>query len=220
MSPTINPLVEPQEIQTRRRLVKSGRDDVLASTTTGEITHASRIYTIEEKDDAEFVKVFAAGITAAYDLTKTAQRVFSVVLDRYQQTPMHNGYADSIELYWFGDGLDGDKVGIAKATFYRGLKELLDKRFIAPKTPTSYWVNPALFFKGDRVMFITEYRKRHRNKRPQNEALHQTPKQTTARHNQARTGTPRYDPLGLPIPTPAQPPLPQTGGEQDHSTNE
>ena len=45
-------------------------------------------------------------------------------------------------------------------TFKKGLRELLDKGFLAPKSPTSYWTNPALFFKGDRVMFIKEYRRR------------------------------------------------------------
>ena len=25
---------------------------------------------------------------------------------------------------------------------------------------SSYWVNPALFFKGDRVLFVNEYRRR------------------------------------------------------------
>lgn len=172
MSPTTNPLIEPQEIQTRKRLVKSGRDDTLQSTTTGEITHASRVYIIEEKDDAEFVKIFAAGIAAAYELGKTAQKVFQVVLAQYQNTPMSGGYADSVELYWFGEGIDGQDVGIKENTFYRGLRELLEKKFISPRTPHSYWVNPALFFKGDRVQFINEYRRKTRKKtEPQSSQL-------------------------------------------------
>jgi hypothetical protein len=44
-------------------------------------------------------------------------------------------------------------------TFHGGLKELLAKGFLAPKAPNQYWVNPALFFKGDRVAFVREYRK-------------------------------------------------------------
>ena len=76
MSPLVNPLVEPQQIQTKRRLVKSGRSEDLVSPTTGEITGVAAIHQIEERDDAEFVKVFAAGVAASYELTKTAQRVF------------------------------------------------------------------------------------------------------------------------------------------------
>lgn len=160
MSPTVNPLVEPQQLKTKRRLVKSGRSEDLINPATGEITGVAAIHQIEERDDAEFVKVFAAGVAASYDLTKTAQRVFQVVLDLYQKTPMSRGYADTVELFWFGDGIDGNDVGIKENTWYRGLRELLDKRFISPKTSSSYWVNPALFFKGDRVLFIKEYRRR------------------------------------------------------------
>lgn len=159
-SPLVNPLVEPQELKTRRRLVKSGRTEDLINRATGEITGVAAIHQIEERDDAEFVKVFADGVAATYDLTKTAQRVFQVVLDLYQKTPMSRGYADTVELFWFGDGIEGRDAGMSEYTWNRGLRELLDKRFISPKTPSSYWVNAALFFKGDRVLFIKEYRRK------------------------------------------------------------
>jgi len=159
-SPTINPLVEPQSVTTKRRYVKSGRSDDLINANTGEVIGVAAIHQIEEKDDAEFVKVFAAGVAASYDLTKTAQRVFQVVLDQYQRTPMSKGFADYVNLFWFGDGIEGRDVGMSEFTFKRGLRELLDKRFLYPKDSASFWTNPALFFKGDRVMFIKEYRRR------------------------------------------------------------
>jgi hypothetical protein len=49
---------------------------------------------------------------------------------------------------------------MSEKTFQRGLKELLEKRFLWARSPTSFWTNPALFFKGDRVLFIKEYRRR------------------------------------------------------------
>jgi hypothetical protein len=162
-SPTVNPLVEPQTIRTRHRLVKAGRSENLVNSATGEITGVSAIHQIEERDDAEFVKVFSAGVAASYDLNKTAQRVFQVVLDQYQRTPMSRGFADAVELYWFGVGVEGRDVGMSEYTFKRGLRELIDKGFLYPKTPTSFWTNPALFFKGDRVLFIREYRRRKEN---------------------------------------------------------
>ena len=159
-SPTINPLIEPQQIKTKRRLVRSGRGEDLVNPVTGEVTGVAAIHQIEERDDAEFVKVFAAGVAASYELTKTAQRVFQVVLDQYQRTPMSRGYADAVDLFWFGDGIEGRHVGMSEKTFQRGLKELLEKRFLWAKSPTSFWTNPSLFFKGDRVLFIKEYRKK------------------------------------------------------------
>lgn len=159
-SPTHNPLVEPQTIRSKRRWVKSGYTEDLVNSVTGEVSGVSAIHQIEERDDAEFVKVFAAGVAASYDLTKTAQRVFQVVLDQYQRTPMSRGYADVVNLFWFGDGVEGRDVGMSEKTFQRGLKELLAKRFLWAKDPVSFWVNPSLFFKGDRVLFIKEYRRR------------------------------------------------------------
>jgi hypothetical protein len=159
-SPTVNPLMEPQQLKTKRRLVRSGRSEDLVNPATGEITGVAAIHQIEERDDAEFVKVFAAGVAAGYELTKTAQRVFQVVLDQYQRTPMSRGYADAVNLFWFGDGIEGRDVGMSEYTFKRGLRELLDKGFLYPKDSASFWTNPALFFKGDRVLFIKEYVRR------------------------------------------------------------
>lgn len=160
LSPTVNPLMSPQEIQTKRRMVKSGRTEDLVNALTGEISGVTAIHQIEERDDAEFVKVFAAGVAATYDLTRTGQRVFQAVLDQYQRTPMSRGYADHVNLLWFDNGIEGRDIGMSAKTFQRGLKELLTKRFIAPKDGVSFWTNPALFFKGDRVLFIREYRRR------------------------------------------------------------
>jgi len=159
-SPTVNPLMEPQTLKTKRRLVRSGRSEDLVNPSTGEIHGVATIHQVEERDDAEFVKVFAAGVAAGYELTRTAQRVFQVVLDQYQRTPMSRGYADSVNLFWFGDGIEGRDVGMKEDTFKKGLRELLDKGFLYPKDSASFWTNPALFFKGDRVMFVKEYRRR------------------------------------------------------------
>lgn len=159
-SPAVNPLVEPQQITSKRRYVRSGRADELMNTATGEITAVATIHQVEERDDAEFVKVFAAGVAASYELTKTAQRVFQVVLDQYQRTPMNRGFVDHVNLFWFDDGIDGRAIDMSGKTFQRGLKELLSKRFLSPKDSASFWTNPALFFKGDRVMFVKEYRRR------------------------------------------------------------
>lgn len=159
-SPNINPLVDPQEIRSKRRYVRSGRGEELLNPSTGEVNGIAVIHQIEERDDAEFVKVFAAGVAAAFELKSTAAKVFQVVLDQYQRTPMSKGYADYVNLFWFDNGIEGRDLNMSEKTFQRGLKELIQKRFLYPKDSASYWTNPALFFKGDRVMFIKEYRRK------------------------------------------------------------
>lgn len=159
-SPQVNPLMEPQRLRVKKRWVKTGKAEQLMNTSTGEITGVSAHHQVEERDDAEFVKVFAAGIKGIYDLTKTANRVFQVVLDQYQKEPMSKGFADSIYLAWFDGGLSGQAIGMSESTFNRGLRELVDKSFLYPRSPSVFWVNPSMFFKGDRVLFIKEYRRK------------------------------------------------------------
>jgi hypothetical protein len=160
-SPTVNPLVDStRAVKTKRSLVRAGTSKAMVDIETGEISQVSIIHQIKEKDDIEFVKVFAAGIAAAYELTKTASRVFQAVLQEYENTPMSGGFVDSVTLFWFDGGLSGVDLGMSEKSFQRGLKELLAKGFLSPKVPNQYWVNPALFFKGDRVRFITEYERK------------------------------------------------------------
>lgn len=158
--PAYNPLMEPHEVEVKKRYVRTGIKNDLVDPSTGEVQAVAAVHQIEYRDDAEFVKVFAAGVAASYDLNKTAQRVFQAVLAEYERTPMRGGFADTVELFWFGDGLSGRDIGMSEKTFQRGLKELLGKGFLAPKSSSVFWINPNLFFKGDRVLFIKEYRRR------------------------------------------------------------
>ncbi|WP_460901106.1 replication/maintenance protein RepL [Paraburkholderia jirisanensis] len=156
-SPTVNPLLNPDDIQIKRRKIRSGHERQLVDTGTGEVSHISQIVTIEEKDDAEFVKVFAAGVKAIYQLSHTGGRVFQIVLDVYQNTAMHGGFAETVELYWYEGKLSGVEADMSEFTYNQGLRELIDKRFLAPRLVGSFWVNPTMFFKGDRVRFVKEY---------------------------------------------------------------
>ena len=156
-SPHENPLLTPTTVEIRRRKVRSGRGQDLVDPSTGEVKAVSTIQTIEERDDQEFVKVFAEGVKAAYGLTRTGARVFQAVLEEYQNTPMTGGFADSVYLCFIDDGLSGRSLGMSEKTFQRGLRELLLNGFLAPRSPNLFWVNPALFFKGDRVRFVKEY---------------------------------------------------------------
>ena len=158
-SPNENPFMQGVEIQTKYKTVRTraARRDLM-DPETGEIVGASIIHTIEERDEEHFVKVFAEGVRAAFDLTKTGARVFQAVLMEYQKAKMTGGFSDSVNLIWFDDGLNGPGLDMSDRTFHNGLKELIEKGFLKPKLPKQFWVNPALFFKGDRVAFMREYR--------------------------------------------------------------
>lgn len=160
-SPRENPLLGMTTVPTKKKRVYAAlAERRLIDADTGEVNHCATVHQIQEVDTDQFVKIFAAGIAASYELSKTAQKTFCAILAEYERQPMANGYAESVTLAWFDDGLCGQSIDITERTFRRGLIELLSKKFLAPKTPHTYWVNPALFFKGDRVQFVKEYRKR------------------------------------------------------------
>lgn len=160
-SPSENPFVEGAEIVTRHKTVRTRTTPrQLMDPDTGEVVGQSIIHVIEEKDEQHFVKVFADGVKAAFDLTRTGARVFQAVLMEYQKAKMTGGFSDTIRLVWFDDGLNGHSIGMSDRTFHNGLKELISKGFLKPRMPGEFWVNPALFFKGDRVAFLREYRMR------------------------------------------------------------
>jgi len=170
-SPESNPLMESVVVPLARRKVRSAiaGDVPLVNGNTGELVATSVVYELEDLDEAHFVKVFAAGIAAAYELSRAGQRVFQSVLQEYERSDMAGGFSACVALAWFDGGLTGRDIGMSERTFNRGLRELLEKRFLSPRTPNLYWVNPALFFKGDRVKFVKEYRRASRvtdNERP------------------------------------------------------
>lgn len=161
ISPHINPLVSVNSVMIKKRAVRSiASKKTLYDADTGEIAAVTAIHTIEERDDEQFVKVFADGVKAAYSLNRTASRVFQAILTAYQEERMTGGFADCVRLFWFDDGLCGRDIGMSELTFNRGFKDLILKGFLAPRDASTYWVNPALFFKGDRVAFIREYRRK------------------------------------------------------------
>jgi hypothetical protein len=158
-SPTKNPLVDGFSMTTRNKQVRTGGVQQLIDPKTGEVQQAV-VVEEQELDDINFVKVFTAGIRAAFGLSLTGSRVFQAMLDVYQRTPLSGGFADSIYLHFFDGGLDGRKLDMSERNFRRGLVELLENGFIFPRGENLYWVNPNLFFRGDRATFIKTYRRR------------------------------------------------------------
>lgn len=159
-SPDENPLMRSVVVPVKKSRVRSGlAEKTLVDGESGELVAASVIHQIKDTDADEFVKVFASGIAAAYELSRAGQRVFQAVLGEYEKAPMSGGFVDSVYLAWFDGGLSGRDIGMSDRTFSRGLRELLEKSFLAPREPNVFWVNPALFFKGDRVLFVKEYKR-------------------------------------------------------------
>lgn len=159
-SPTVNPFGKGITIAQKKRAIRTGSTiSRLYNPETGSFEQAAEITRYHTIETEEFVKVFTDGIARAFNLSKTAQRVFQALLDLYAKQPMSRGYTDTIALAWVNGGINGEPVDMSAQTFRRGLREIIDAQFIAPAVQNVFWVNPALFFKGNRVRFISDYTK-------------------------------------------------------------
>lgn len=121
----------------------------------GEIHH-TEIVQIKEVDREEFVKLYTANLKVFFELTSAGQKVLRYVLAVVQDAP------DTDRIYLHaGDCNERFPGEISKTTFFRGLNELLTKGFLAQSVlPSQFFINPHLFFNGDRARFVTEFRRK------------------------------------------------------------
>lgn len=162
-----NPLIMVTEIPTKEMNVAIATTKELADKQTGEVEQVTRVMTRKVVDTEQFAKVYLDGVSRAFDLSKTAQRLFKIILMTLEKN------SDYIWLSFMGvqqhDPEMSDKV------FRRAMAELVEKRFLAhANEPNKMWTNPHLFHNGDRVQFITEYRKAQRNEIAQRKQSRQT----------------------------------------------
>jgi len=114
----------------------------------------STVTQVYEIDPEQFVKVYTGELAVWLDIGKAALRVLIAMMMESQTSSLGKGVVlfDVTNKY-------AVEFKISKAAYYRGLDELVAKRFIAKsKTTALFFINPAIFFNGDRARFVREYR--------------------------------------------------------------
>jgi hypothetical protein len=153
----INPFMGDVVVKRGSKKITVGSAGALVNTDTGEV-NATEISVIRQVDRTEFVKLFADGVKRFFELSPAGAKLLSYVLAVVQQAPG----TDRINLHFmdYMERFPGEPKPMSKTTFFRGFTELLTKGFIAQSTvPNVYFINPKLFFNGDRARFVMEYRK-------------------------------------------------------------
>ena len=105
-------------------------------------------------DNAQFVKLYTNGMRAFRDLTSAGSKVFELI---YLEVQRNIGK----DILWLSFGeVDQAATPMGKATFMRGMRELIEKGFLAESTTQSkYYLNPDYIWNGDRLAFVKEYYK-------------------------------------------------------------
>lgn len=135
--------------------VTSNKDKLLIiNESTGEQLAGAGFFHYEEVDKTQFLKLYVNGVKALTELTSAGTKVFEVLY----RTVQENINKDRIFLAF--DLIDQNIVSISESTFYRGMKELIEKNFIAETTIQNlYFLNPDYLFNGDRLSFVKTFLK-------------------------------------------------------------
>lgn len=142
------------ELRTRphQMQIAKGKDAMIISGSTGELLGKSMVAFMhsEEVDQTRFVKVFLDGVKHIAGLTKSGLSVFETVYAQARE----NANADQIIL----SAYHGKQAGLSERTFYRGLRDLLEKEILyASPTENVYFLNIRYLFNGNRLHFINSY---------------------------------------------------------------
>jgi hypothetical protein len=119
----------------------------LVNNNTGEVAGDMAVIGVQRVvDKEEFVKFFGAGIEEVFELSKPAKYLDA----KNQPDQLYINYDVIREDYGY------DK---SRPTYNNGLNELCVKGFLAPveKRENLFWVNPHLFYKGDRIRLVRDY---------------------------------------------------------------
>lgn len=161
-----NPFVSDGRFQvpTRAKHMKIDTAGPLAltDTSTGETVDVAEVRRVREVDSDRFVKLFVSQLNVFFDLKPGTMKLMTALIDELSQAKYANGdriYLNYGQVRQYFERHDS-KV-MAKSTFMIALSELVEKGFIAPSTlPNLWFINPAIFFNGDRVRFVTELRRK------------------------------------------------------------
>ena len=152
------------KIGTKRLTNKQGDKLMIVSEETGEILAPAGFHSIVEVDKTAFVKLFKNGVRAFTNLTSAGAKVFSVLYDEMSKSMSK----DFIYLSFID--VNQEIEPISKATFHRGILELLEHNFIAQTEKVGkYFVNPDYVWCGNRLAFVKEFRLKAVNAKPKDE---------------------------------------------------
>lgn len=120
---------------------------------TGEVFQTSFLRRMEVDED-RFAKVYLENVALMHELNTPGIRVFSYFI----KTAKPNS---AEVIFRLEDCMEYCKYK-SKATIYKGLAELINAQIIARGWADNiYFINPLVFFNGNRVVFATEYIRRH-----------------------------------------------------------
>lgn len=152
-----NPFLADAAINTKtgvkRISSKGGEQMMVISQNTGEVIAPAGFWHAQEVDKSQFVKLYINGVKAFKELSGAGTKVFEVLYLAVQEAISK----DTIYINFLS--LDQAITPMSESTFHRGMKELIEKSFLAESQLGGwYFINPDFLWNGDRLTFVKEFR--------------------------------------------------------------
>jgi hypothetical protein len=149
-----NPFV-PSVAVKRKRITNKRGDMTLINNDNGVITSSiAGFWEVQEVDSSQFLKLFINGVKALKELSSAGTKVFEILYIEMQ----NNIGKDRV--YLSIANVNQEITPISKTIYTRGMRELIDKGFLAASSSMNlYWINPDFLWNGDRLAFVKEYYK-------------------------------------------------------------
>jgi hypothetical protein len=143
----------PISLETKKKpIYNKNKDMALVHGVTGEMQQLGGFVSYEEVSSEKFVQLFISGVRQLEKLTTAGARVFTVL---YQE--VQNNIGKDL-VYMNYATIDQTLQKMSTATYDRGIRELVQKGFIAPTPRQSmYWLNPNYIFNGDKLTLAKTY---------------------------------------------------------------
>lgn len=149
-----NPFVPSVAIK-RKRITNKRGDMTLINNDNGVVASSiAGFWEVQEVDSNQFLKLFINGVKALKELSSAGTKVFEILYIEMQ----NNIGKDRV--YLSIGSVNQDITPISKTIYTRGMRELIDKGFLAASSNMNlYWINPDFLWNGDRLAFVKEYYK-------------------------------------------------------------
>lgn len=168
-NPFVAPAIDVVEEKTIYKQKYGNRVDqkgisAVVDTSTGEIFQTSFIRRVEIDED-KFAKLYLEQVSLLNDLSTPGIRVFTYLIKITKPNRAE-------VIFRLEDCMTHCKYK-SKATIYKGLAELIEAQIIARGWADNiYFINPLVFFNGNRVVFATEYVKKQHPEAENTKTLH------------------------------------------------
>ncbi len=157
-NPFIDETITHVEVGNKMVMVTHKDHDLLIGS-DGDVKGHTILAVKKKVDKAQFMKVYYEAFRNLYDLSKSAIRIFGFIAEVVKDTPNKDTFMIDFELCKVN-------TGYSRKTINSALAELIGNKFIARgPNPYIYFLNPTIFFNGDRLTLLETYEIEETSKR-------------------------------------------------------